>query len=1103
MTAFGLSSANAQNPAVDTQYWLGSAGSCGSIYSFAYEQDCSGPIVNEQGYESQADPLLWQDGPTLELDTHGGTWEVRRSASEVIAAFGPDSPWPASSAELNTITIPGGATSFWMKVNQRPGTSSTGESAIRLKLGGALVHEWVSNNASGSPLFPLNNNSSTGFVATVQGIQFDTIELSATGNSVLKVINGSAFYLGGVDPNASSGGGGRGTPQECLENGGFELPLIGANTFRQEAISNVPGWNSVRYGRMEFIPYWYGAHPEGVQAIELNSDGGLETIYQDFNTTPGSTIDFSFFHHNNPSNIIDQVDVRFGAPGGTMSAGVFSTVGNGWTQQNGSYVVPTGQTVTRMEIVSLNPAGNGNLLDGVSAMSTGCGSAPVADTDGDGTPDDEDAFPDDPNEDTDTDGDGVGDNADAFPNDPTRTMSEKLVLHLQADGDVADASGEGNNGVFTGAQYAPGVSGQAFRFNGQETYVTVPNSASLQSGNVTVAYWVNYDLPQNPVLVTRRGNTNTSTWGWQTGVTSFDPQAVNATQEIQWCWDNLCEYSPSIPSVNMVDTWTHVTVTYDDSLVRMYLNGTKVREFAASSSFENATADLIVGRAFTANGYSLVGCMDDVRVYNYAISDADVQSLASVQATGLCQPDADGDGIPDDEDAFPNNPSESADSDGDGVGDNSDNAPNTSNPGQEDADGDGVGDVEDAFPNDPTESADTDGDGVGDNADNAPNIPNPGQEDNDSDGVGDVADEDDDNDGVADTEDAFPFDPTEDTDTDGDGVGDNADIFPTDPNESSDADGDGIGDNADPDDDDSGLPDLKESVIPMLTSLDRSLCVEDTSGKSKKSGKSDKSKKSGKSSKKSGKSDKGGEDDLAKAIDRIERSLNLDLWTDASHPDSKQGHKIFDEEKKAVKELQDLIEDTEGCDDVFQAAIDALVDTDLMLVDVAIAEAEAGCSGGKCEKDIAKAQEARAEALDYRAEGREDKAIDELKYAWKKVKRYASDTSNSMQVEQLFDAAAITDLQTQELPDRFELTGNYPNPFNPQTSITFSMPEAAHVRLTVYDVLGRRVALLVDGSLSAGKHEVRFDATNLPSGQYLYRLTTPKGEFTKMMMLLK
>ena len=142
--------------------------------------------------------------------------------------------------------------------------------------------------------------------------------------------------------------------------------------------------------------------------------------------------------------------------------------------------------------------------------------------------------------------------------------------------------------------------------------------------------------------------------------------------------------------------------------------------------------------------------------------------------------------------------------------------------------------------------------------------------------------------------------------------------------------------------------------------------------------------------------------------------------------------------------------------------------------------------------------------LAHIAEGKEDKAIDDLKYAWEKVKKHDS-ARGSLHVDnslQLSDApTAFTTAEA--LPDRFELTGNYPNPFNPQTTIAFSMPEAAAVRLSVYDLLGRRVALLVDGNLSAGKHEVRFDATNLPSGQYLYRLSTPQGEFTKLMMLLK
>jgi len=84
--------------------------------------------------------------------------------------------------------------------------------------------------------------------------------------------------------------------------------------------------------------------------------------------------------------------------------------------------------------------------------------------------------------------------------------------------------------------------------------------------------------------------------------------------------------------------------------------------------------------------------------------------------------DSDGDGVPDDQDAFPNDPSEWADSDGDGVGDNGDVFPG--DPSEwADSDGDGVGDNGDAFPNDPSEWADTDGDGYGDNSDAFPNDP--------------------------------------------------------------------------------------------------------------------------------------------------------------------------------------------------------------------------------------------------------------------------------------------------------------------------------------------------------------------------------------------
>lgn len=114
-----------------------------------------------------------------------------------------------------------------------------------------------------------------------------------------------------------------------------------------------------------------------------------------------------------------------------------------------------------------------------------------------------------------------------------------------------------------------------------------------------------------------------------------------------------------------------------------------------------------------------------------------------------------------------------------------------------DSDGDGVSDDEDAFPFDPNESQDFDNDGVGDNADAFPNDPS---ETVDSDG-----------DGVGDNSDAFPFDPNETQDSDGDGVGDNADAFPNDPTQSVDENGNGIGDFLDSDHD--GLYDDVEIAI--------------------------------------------------------------------------------------------------------------------------------------------------------------------------------------------------------------------------------------------------------------------------------------------------
>jgi hypothetical protein len=88
-------------------------------------------------------------------------------------------------------------------------------------------------------------------------------------------------------------------------------------------------------------------------------------------------------------------------------------------------------------------------------------------------------------------------------------------------------------------------------------------------------------------------------------------------------------------------------------------------------------------------------------------------------------------------------------------------------------------------------------------------------------------------------------------------------------------------------------------------------------------------------------------------------------------------------------------------------------------------------------------------------------------------------------------------------PERFSLAQNSPNPFNPSTTIAFTLPAQAHVRLTVFNALGQEVATLVDDERPAGSHVVRWDAMNQPSGAYFYRIESGSFVETKRMMLVK
>ncbi|MBO6574172.1 MAG: T9SS type A sorting domain-containing protein [Rhodothermales bacterium] len=93
--------------------------------------------------------------------------------------------------------------------------------------------------------------------------------------------------------------------------------------------------------------------------------------------------------------------------------------------------------------------------------------------------------------------------------------------------------------------------------------------------------------------------------------------------------------------------------------------------------------------------------------------------------------------------------------------------------------------------------------------------------------------------------------------------------------------------------------------------------------------------------------------------------------------------------------------------------------------------------------------------------------------------------------------------ESSELPGEVALLPAYPNPFNPTTTFGYTLPVGSDVRLSVFDMLGREVEVLESGFRAAGAHEARFDASGLPSGLYMYRITGPGFVLTRSVTLLR
>ena len=100
------------------------------------------------------------------------------------------------------------------------------------------------------------------------------------------------------------------------------------------------------------------------------------------------------------------------------------------------------------------------------------------------------------------------------------------------------------------------------------------------------------------------------------------------------------------------------------------------------------------------------------------------------------------------------------------------------------------------------------------------------------------------------------------------------------------------------------------------------------------------------------------------------------------------------------------------------------------------------------------------------------------------------------------NVTGISDLPS-ALPDRFEMAQNYPNPFNAETAIEYALPSDSHVRIDIYNLLGQNIETLVDDTRPAGYHQVVWNASDVPTGVYFYRIVAGNYMQTRKMLLVK
>jgi hypothetical protein len=215
------------------------------------------------------------------------------------------------------------------------------------------------------------------------------------------------------------------------------------------------------------------------------------------------------------------------------------------------------------------------------------------------------------------------------------------------------------------------------------------------------------------------------------------------------------------------------------------------------------------------------------------------------------------------------------------------------------------------------------------------------------------------------------------------------------------------------------------------------------------------------------------------------------ILADGNHL-SDRGKTVYKEMRDASKDLK-KIKDKSSVYNTVTEVQERLYTASVIFASMAYEDALAICNDDKCEKKLDKTQKNFNKAAKEYAKGHYEHAIDSLRKVWEDVYK------TGLILPKEFYAETVKN----DLPAEFALEQNYPNPFNPATEIRYQIPEAGHVQIRVYDILGKVVATLVDEQKNAGIYNVFWDAGNLASGVYVYTMQAGSFVQTKKLILMK